>query len=176
MGSKASVTGREAAIPARKKAGSHGRSQRLEGRVRQDEDLRRQIARSRRNRRSGVQSTTPQVESAAFRICGEVEPTLLGVGDDRTCVILLPIPVSRSKMLAVGDPVVGLVEDFLGIGLEHQPLARPPAARVHPAWIARRELVLVIVRVEFRPQIDVALGALQRAEEFRARLPDRDCR
>src|SRR6476469_3706983 len=43
-----------------------------------------------------------------------------------------------------GDPVARLLVDVGGIGLEHQPLARTPAPRVHLAVEALGELVLVI--------------------------------
>ena len=66
----------------------------------------------------------------------------------------------------LGDPLEGLLVHLLGVRLEHQPLAWTPAARVDQRVIAHREFVLVIVRVAIGPQIDVALCAAQRAEEF----------
>ena len=35
---------------------------------------------------------------------------------------------------ALGDPVARLLEHLARIGLEHDALARPPAARVHLPW------------------------------------------
>ena len=52
------------------------------------------------------------------------------------------------------------------VGLEHDAFPRAPAACVHLHMPAHRELVLVVMRVEFRAQIDVALGALERAGVF----------
>src|SRR6476646_8398723 len=65
-----------------------------------------------------------------------------------------------------GDPVARLLVDVGGVGLEHQPLARAPAPRVHLGVEALGKLVLVIMRVLLRPQVDVALRAAQRLEEF----------
>src|SRR3569623_445664 len=65
-----------------------------------------------------------------------------------------------------GDPLEALLVDLLGVGLEHQALSGAPAPRVHLGVEAVRELVLVIVRVELRPQVEVALRLAQRAEEL----------
>ena len=62
--------------------------------------------------------------------------------------------------LVPGDPVDRLVEDLARVGLEDDALARPPAPRVHHGVEALGELVLVVVRVELGPQIDVALRPL----------------
>ena len=59
-----------------------------------------------------------------------------------------------------------MLEHLLGIGLEDDALAGPPAPRVHAGVEALGELGLVVVRVEFGPQVDVALRPSQRAEEL----------
>ena len=64
----------------------------------------------------------------------------------------------------LGDPALRVVEGFARVGLEHDALARAPAARVHLLEEARREFVAVVVRVALGPQVDVALRAAQRAE------------
>src|SRR5271156_1582284 len=64
------------------------------------------------------------------------------------------------------DPLERLVESLFRVWLEHQPLARTPAPRVHLIVKARRELLLIVVSVKFGPQIDVALGTAQRAKIF----------
>src|SRR5262249_33853904 len=66
----------------------------------------------------------------------------------------------------VGDPFEGLLVDLLGVGLEHEALARTPAARVHHGVVTRGELVLVVVGIAIGAQVDVALRALERAEEL----------
>src|SRR5262249_28560321 len=66
----------------------------------------------------------------------------------------------------VGDPFEGLLVDLLGVRLDHEALARTPAARVHHGVVTRGELVLVVVSVAIRAQVDVALRALERAEEL----------
>src|SRR5450631_2212 len=70
------------------------------------------------------------------------------------------------KNAVIGDPFEGLLVDLPGIGLEHQTLARTPAARIHGGVIAQRELVVVVMRVAIRTQVDVALRPPQRAEEL----------
>src|ERR1700722_3179886 len=74
--------------------------------------------------------------------------------------------VGTGEDLVARDPLERLLEPLLCVGLEHEPLARAPAAGVHHGVPARRELLLVVVRVALRPQVDVTLGALERAEEF----------
>src|ERR1043166_5938429 len=65
--------------------------------------------------------------------------------------------------LALGDPGEGLLEHLLGVGLEDDALAGAPATRVHAGMEALGELIPVVVGVELGPQVDVALGAAQRA-------------
>jgi hypothetical protein len=55
---------------------------------------------------------------------------------------------------------------FLGIGLEHQPLARAPAPRIHDGMEALGEFVLIVMRVAVRAWVEIALRPLQYAEEF----------
>ena len=64
------------------------------------------------------------------------------------------------------NPLEGFLIDVLGVGLENQPLAGAPAPRVHLGVEAVGEFLLVIMRVELRPQVDIALGLAQRAEEL----------
>src|SRR5215510_405956 len=63
--------------------------------------------------------------------------------------------------LVLGDPLEGLVEDLLRIGLEHDPLPGAPAPRVHQRVEADRKLVPVVVGVAIGPDVDVALRALE---------------
>src|SRR5215831_18001659 len=70
------------------------------------------------------------------------------------------------KDAVVGDPFEGLLVDLLGVGLEHETLARTPAARVHHGVVTRGELVLEVVGVAIGAQVDVALRALERAKEL----------
>src|SRR4051794_5395594 len=51
-------------------------------------------------------------------------------GDARVLVFARPHG-ARLEDLALMDPSEGVLEDFLGVRLEHDALARPPAARVH---------------------------------------------
>src|SRR6185295_14882066 len=67
---------------------------------------------------------------------------------------------------ALADPLEGVLEHFPGVGLEHDALARSPAAGVDLGEEALRELVAVVLRVELRAQVDVALRKAQRGEEF----------
>jgi hypothetical protein len=57
-----------------------------------------------------------------------------------------------------------LLEHLLRVGLEDDALAGAPAPRVHHGVIALGKFIPVVARVEFRTQVDVALGALQGAE------------
>src|SRR5262249_42711462 len=65
-----------------------------------------------------------------------------------------------------GNPLERLLVDFFGIRLEYQPLAGSPAPRIHHCMEAIGELVLVIMGVKLRPQVDIALRPAQRPEEF----------
>src|SRR6266446_4191583 len=105
----------------------------------------------------------------------EVESAALGVpvlgrplwrrGDDR---ILVPAGTHAAigEDAVVRDPPEGLFVDFFGVGLEHEALARAPAARVHHGMVPRWEFVPVVVSVEIGPQVDVALRAPERTEEL----------
>src|SRR5262249_2650039 len=76
-------------------------------------------------------------------------------------LILRLAHVGAGEDLVLRDPLEGFLEGLLGVGLEHQALARTPAARIHLGMPAGRELLLVVVRVAVGPQVDVALGALE---------------
>src|SRR3954465_3068259 len=82
---------------------------------------------------------------------------------DASLFVLALAHVLSLEDAALADPLEGLFEHFLRVGLEHDALARPPAPRVHHRDEARRELLLVVMRIELRAQIDVALGFPQRA-------------
>src|SRR5262245_22737879 len=62
----------------------------------------------------------------------------------------------------LGDPGERLLKDLLAVGLKHDALAGTPGARVHTRMKALGELGLIMVCIELRPHIDVALGAPQR--------------
>jgi hypothetical protein len=55
---------------------------------------------------------------------------------------------------------------FFRIGLEHQPLARAPAPRIHDRLKALREFVLVVMGAAVEARVEIALRPPQRAEEF----------
>src|SRR5262245_21776296 len=63
--------------------------------------------------------------------------------------------------LALGDPSESLFVDRLAIGLEHDAFARSPTPRVHGGVVALGKLVFVVVRVAFRPHVDIALRPAQ---------------
>src|SRR6516164_6344449 len=86
-------------------------------------------------------------------------------GDDGVLVIARA-HAAVGEDAVVGDPFEGLLVDLLGVGLEHETLARTPAARVHHGVVTRGELVLEVVGVAIGAQVDVALRALERAEEL----------
>src|SRR5437868_4793731 len=64
------------------------------------------------------------------------------------------------------DPGEGFLVHLFGVGLEDEPLARAPAPRVDLVTEAGREFLAVIMGIEVRPQIDVALRPAERAEIF----------
>src|SRR6185503_13608444 len=82
--------------------------------------------------------------------------------------LLVPALAHRAGLedAALADPLEGVLEHFPAIGLEHDALARPRAAGVDLGEEALRELVAVVLRVELRAQVDVALRKAQRGEEF----------
>src|SRR5262249_27783850 len=57
-----------------------------------------------------------------------------------------------------------LLERILRVRLEHQPLPRAPTPGIHLIAEAPWKFLLVVVRMELGPQIDVALRAAQAAE------------
>jgi hypothetical protein len=65
-----------------------------------------------------------------------------------------------------GDPFARLSESLARVRLEDDALARPPASGVDLIAKARRKLLLVIMRVALRPEIDIALRQAQGAEIF----------
>src|SRR5262245_62747336 len=85
--------------------------------------------------------------------------------DHRLLVAAAAHPALREKV-AGGDPVERFLEHLLGVGLEHEALARTPAARIHEVVEAGRHLLCVVMGVELGPQIDVALRPAQGAEIF----------
>src|ERR1051325_9765413 len=80
--------------------------------------------------------------------------------------------VDAGAHLAVGenpvrrDPGEGFVVHLFCVGLEDEPLARTPAARVDLVAEARRKFLAVIMGIEVGPQIDVALRPAERAKIF----------
>jgi hypothetical protein len=76
---------------------------------------------------------------------------------------------------AFGVPVTRLLESLARIGLEYDPFARPPAARIHLVMEPSRELLFVVMRIALRSEVDVALGEPQCTEIFsdvvRVRIP-----
>jgi hypothetical protein len=65
-----------------------------------------------------------------------------------------------------GDPREGLGMGVLCVGLEQEPLAGTPAARVDQRMGALGEFVPVIVRLTVGAQVEVALRTAQRAGIF----------
>src|ERR1700757_3550834 len=65
-------------------------------------------------------------------------------GDDGVLVIARA-HAAVGEDAVLGDPFEGLFVDLLGVGLEHETLARTPAARVHHGVVTRGEFVLVVV-------------------------------
>src|SRR5580704_232733 len=85
---------------------------------------------------------------------------------DRCLLIAARTHFAPRKNAALSDPLEGVLEGLLGIGLEHNPLARPPAPAIHLFVETRRKFLLVVVSVEFGPQVDVKLCPPQRQEVF----------
>src|SRR3954471_600968 len=73
---------------------------------------------------------------------------------------------ARFEDLALMDPAEGVLEDLLGVGLEHDPLAGPPPPGVHLRQKALGEFVAVMLGVELGPQVDVALREAQGRKIF----------
>src|SRR5262245_31789994 len=74
-------------------------------------------------------------------------------GDDGVLVVTRA-HAAVGEDAVVGDPFEGLLVDLLGVGLEHETLARTPAARVHHGVVTRGALVLVVVGIAIGAQIE----------------------
>src|SRR6516162_3168456 len=90
----------------------------------------------------------------------------LHVHGQRRLFVIAAAHAAIGKHAMRGDPFERLLVDFLGVRLEDQPFAWSPAPRIHQGMEAIGELVLIIVSVELRTQIDVALRTAQRAEKL----------
>src|SRR5581483_939079 len=66
--------------------------------------------------------------------------------------------------LMLGNPLVRPLVHFLRVRLENEPLARPPAPRVHLGVETLRKFLLVVVGVKLRPEIDAGLCSAQRTK------------
>src|SRR6516164_4743089 len=80
-----------------------------------------------------------------------------------------PVIASRTHLslgenLVPRDPLERLLEDLARIRLEDDPLARPPAARVHLRVETLGKLLLVVMRVKLGAKVQVALRPAQGAE------------
>src|ERR1700736_2995122 len=75
--------------------------------------------------------------------------------------------LARRKNGVGGDPVARLLVGLSRIGLEHYPFAWPPAARIHLVTEPNRKLLLVVMCIALRSEVDVALGQPQCAEILR---------
>ena len=65
-----------------------------------------------------------------------------------------------------GNPLEGFLIDFFRVGLEHQAFTRTPTPRIHFGMEAVRKFLLVVVRIELRSQVNIALGFAQGAEKL----------
>jgi len=61
------------------------------------------------------------------------------------------------KNSTLQNPLLGILVYVVGVGLENDALARAEQARVHHVVEPARELLLVIVRVAVRVQVNVGL-------------------
>jgi hypothetical protein len=68
----------------------------------------------------------------------------------------------RFRSATLVDPLEGLFEGFLGVGLEHNALTRSPSPNIHASVILLRKFVEIVAVVTIPPQVDVALRALER--------------
>src|ERR1700720_242560 len=98
------------------------------------------------------------------RPCGHTDVALLGRIRDGGSIVFSRSHAPFREDLVLRDPLERLLEDFLRIGLEYDPLARPPATRIHDSVETVREFVLVVMGVKFRPQVNIALRAAQGVE------------
>src|SRR5271169_793859 len=80
--------------------------------------------------------------------------------------VLAAAHLAARKDAVLLDPLKGFLKGLFRIRLEHQSLAGTPTPRIYRAMEAHRELLLVVVGIKLRPQVDVALRATQRAEVF----------
>src|SRR5258705_12713089 len=79
--------------------------------------------------------------------------------DDRL-LVLLAAHVAAGEDLVARDPVEGFLVGFLGVGLEHQPLARTPAAGMLSFMVEPRLLRILTKRFSFRELSAAVVGAL----------------
>src|SRR5271170_242035 len=86
-----------------------------------------------------------------------------GSGDDRLLVFAWTHRIGFEYVVA-GNPFERLLKYRLRVGLEHDAFPGTPTARVHSRMEALREFATIIMGVEFGTNIDIALGAAQRAE------------
>src|SRR3954462_13129135 len=96
---------------------------------------------------------------------GAARPSRSRLGERYAGIVV----ASRSHVLpledsALTDPLEGAVEGLLRVRLEQDALARSPPPRVGLREEALGKLVAVVLRVQLRPQVDVALGKTQRPE------------
>src|SRR5262245_34235919 len=92
-------------------------------------------------------------------------PGRLGVQRQRRLFVIAASHAAIGKHAVRGNPFERLLVHFFGIGLENQPFARSPAPRIHHRMEAIGEFVVVIMGVEFRPQVDITLRPPQRPDE-----------
>src|SRR5215467_15030999 len=90
----------------------------------------------------------------------------LRIQGQRRLFVIAAAHAAIGKHAMRGDPFERLLVDFLGVRLEDQPFAWSPALRIHQGMEAIGELVLIIVSIKLRTQIDVALRTAQRAEKL----------
>src|SRR6516162_929486 len=67
---------------------------------------------------------------------------------ERGLVVIAEAHLPGLEDPVLGDPVKGPFKGLSVVGLEHDPLARPPAPRVHRGVECFRKLALVVMRVE----------------------------
>src|SRR5262249_35580934 len=92
-----------------------------------------------------LQHKAPRGSKDAGRGANDVG-ALVRCGDDGVLVVARA-HAAVGEDAVVGDPLEGLFVHLLGVGLEHEALARTPAARVHHGVVTRREFVFVVVGI-----------------------------
>lgn len=65
--------------------------------------------------------------------------------------------------IAFRDPLLGTLKDLPRIRLEDNPLTRPKPPRIHPVAEAFGKFFLVVMGIEFRPQVDICRGSVRSA-------------